>query len=47
MGTHLGMRLGNSQENFQLHNLTVSENIANDFEGRGYILTHSVHVYTT
>jgi len=31
IGTHVGIWLGNSQVNFQLHRFTTSENIATSF----------------
>jgi len=31
IGTHVGIWLGNNEDNFQLHRLSVSENIAKSF----------------
>jgi len=46
MGVNLGICLGNSRDNFQLHKFTTNENIAKSFRGGGLLfLTHTVYIH--
>jgi len=42
IGVNLGICLGNSRDNFQLHQFTTSENIAKSFRGATFFDSHCI-----